>query len=527
MWMAPTPKPQISQQKLSCPSCSDRSIRSINTTNKQRYQAFLQNLAVVNRTLAIMTPHAIFWTVIGLCECLFFSFGRRLLESVPATWVLDTALPLIWTIQLLMLLWEEARQLQQQLDDGIGRHGGGGGKKSKKSKTKARRTSICGIMDEKHYIRRIHQQDLLNYWVVRGTIAAAKIAFGLLPFATSFLLAKQGFLFCIMRKAEFYFWLWVNLVPFLTPAFVARMSMNPIDWLAIHIIRPVAVDLQKGLSLDFPQVIAFWQTTVIFFTSNVLSFMVMTRALTKERADTLNHLTAEARNVVLPLLLVMVYPLRLLGVVCVSHVLPIAGSLRAKLTPTDESPRTVAHWLQTWVIHVFVSGLLRLLAPLLFFVPFSNVLILCVFALLSLAPPPVIEAIYQKYVQEELQIWHVLDPGDINEQPGKESYVAKLVDCCLKYIPRSEDAVEMPQLTNRNGVNGGGAGGGDGGGGGGPQRDHALQDANGVAAAALAPLQPVEDNLVDDDDDNKQHEVEKENEYPARNLRQRRRATRG
>lgn len=387
---------------------------------QQRYKAFLQNLAAVNRTLAIMTPHGMFASAVLVFECFFFSIGRWLVEQTPLTSMLSTVKPLVWTVLLAFDMWND-RHLEETNRQ----------KRGMKSSKRSRR-SLAGEFQPKHL--HVHADDLLRYWVVRGSLAALKKSYLLFPFSSTFI-RSHTLIISLLCKLEFWFWVWVNVGPYLAPTSLGGEKLpDPLKWLVEHMMKPTVLNLQQGLSLDFPQVNAFWENTVMVAVPACLKSLTWISFLKTETAEFLLHLTAQGRSFVAPFLLVLIYPLRGFGVLSVSYLLPVAGSLTAEMTALDESSRTEEHWLQTWVLHVILSGMLELFAPLLWWMPGYNLGTFFAYVLLSISPPTTMARFYLSYVQEELQVWHILPPGEVD----RESYIGNFVVWVIEKLPKAE-----------------------------------------------------------------------------------------
>ena len=171
----------------------------------------------------------------------------------------------------------------------------------------------------------------------------------LIPFALRFLRFHPIFknLFC---QLELVFWIWLNIMPHLTPAFLQQHQpfKTPVDLIAVRALTPVATTLYKALSSVVPE--QFWQTFVVYNLSSFLSIAVWSKFVTQETADAILHYASTSRRLLLPALTLFAWPLQGFGILYVSFGLPMAQSVAAGASSIQ--------WLQYWVFHCLVHSVL-------------------------------------------------------------------------------------------------------------------------------------------------------------------------
>jgi hypothetical protein len=144
-------------------------------------------------------------------------------------------------------------------------------------------------------------------------------------------------------------------------------------------ITPFLLEFQTVISQAVPK--AMWQNIVVNKSRRVLEVLVMIRFLSEPWKEWWLHVLEESRVLVLPSIsLLMPGFITQLGVTYVQFVLPTAKSL--EITTKDDASTTLLY-LQYWVLHCVVSGLLTWFASILWWIPFSTHMIYLLWCHLS------------------------------------------------------------------------------------------------------------------------------------------------
>lgn len=142
-------------------------------------------------------------------------------------------------------------------------------------------------------------------------------------------------------------------------------------------VTPFLLEFQTIISEAVPK--ATWQNIVVDKSRRVLDLLVMVRLLSEPWKEWWLHVLEESRVLVLPSFsLLMPGFITQLGVTYVQFVLPTAKSLQ---TTNDTS--TTLLYLQYWVLHCAVSGLLTWFASITWWIPFSTHMIYLLWCHLS------------------------------------------------------------------------------------------------------------------------------------------------
>jgi hypothetical protein len=226
----------------------------------------------------------------------------------------------------------------------------------------------------------VDPQDLaeywLRYWVIYATVQVACRLPGFIPILGRFLTRHPT---CMSWAAEFQlvFFIWIFSMERLISSQDAVLAQAlPAKLLHQH-VTPFLLEFQTIISEAVPK--ATWQNIVVDKSRRVLDLLVMVRLLSEPWKEWWLHVLEESRVLVLPSFsLLMPGFITQLGVTYVQFVLPTAKSLQ---TTNDTS--TTLLYLQYWVLHCAVSGLLTWFASITWWIPFSTHMIYLLWCHLS------------------------------------------------------------------------------------------------------------------------------------------------
>jgi len=277
----------------------------------------------------------------------------------------------------------------------------------------------------------------LNYWHMYGIIQAFGQCFSLIPFIGRFLIHTGEF--------KLFFFLWVfgmervlgntSKDVFLAEALPLRLIKRR--------ITPIVMRLHTLVSDAIP--IEVWDRFVVSKTKTILSAFVMIRMLSEEWKEWLVHVAEEARVLIVPsITLLMPGFVTQFGVTYVQYIVPSAKSADAK----GDGMKIM--YLQYWIMHCAVTGLLSLLGGVLRWIPLSTHMIFLLWSYLVL--PQAIRNIYSIF-ELELFTFGILnrqgrsnneneDNGDAPPPPVisvSDTKTVKLFKSVLSWLPTASN----------------------------------------------------------------------------------------
>lgn len=389
----------------------------------QWYRAQLQRLAQVSVVLATMTPHAIFALGVLGINLLLPKICRFIAVETKLVSVLSLLYPLIASIALLFDLWKadkvgatrhERRRRRKSLMDAV------------------RRTqeaeSVAALADQREY--------LVRFWIVRAGVKLLKLFLAKLPFSSGFL-RLHPLILPLLCEAELVFWIWIVLVPKITPAVLESYQpyKTPVDFIAVAILGKTISALYTGCESIVPE--SIWNDYILKFVDTGSTVLSMMGAISKPTKDALVAFVKESRSLVLPFIISFSWPIQSYGVMFASLCLPIAKTFATQRSRPSEGKRTEYHWLQTWVLHVALSLFVDYVAVLWRWIPMAAVPIFGLYSYLSLAPAKSVDAFYRDWIQEELQVMCILPQTE--EHAHKSSKMAALVVWVVDRLPQASD----------------------------------------------------------------------------------------
>lgn len=321
---------------------------------------------------------------------------------------------------------------------------------------KKRRSSLVNLVrhdDDVHHnasetdatLLQERQTYWLHYWMVCSALASGKSLLSLLPFAAR-ILKSYPTVHSIVCQIELIFWIWLNAVPSMTPSSIKRLEAygTPVEFMALNSVIPLVTPIYQAVSSVIPA--TPWQTYVVDPTTKVLGVCVWSKLLTQESCDGAAHFISEGRGLVLPALTAFSWPLQAYGILYVAYALPLAksGAVNAAAIPrppVSSKDRFAIHWLQYWVLHCLLTSTLKIFSGIIWWIPFSNVVIFGLYSAMSVVSPANIGLFYHSWIHQELQSFHVLPLGD--HQPTlPTTHEARLVRFFYWVIDKLPKAVD-------------------------------------------------------------------------------------
>jgi hypothetical protein len=300
--------------------------------------------------------------------------------------------------------------------------------------------------------------------MVVASVAAIKQLFHTIPFAARILKRQPGLVayWCVFELVG---WIWVNTMPSMTPTSlqVHQPYSTPVEFLAHRMIRPVSSIVYQAVSQQLISAAA-WNTYVVDTIVTWIKLLVWAKLITEQTQRSLEHWIMVSREIIVPAMAIFSWPLAPYGIWYLTFLLPVAKSAcwtdwkcdRSKQHHSNNKNNQVK-WLQFWVIHAGVTFVMGSMAGLLWWIPFSNLLIFVVLAKLALGSPELIQSYYDHYIQAELQAFCILPPGDSAQVLAiQESKLARLVFWIIDKLPSAaadhdeKEATEKPESTIPN-----------------------------------------------------------------------------
>ena len=285
----------------------------------------------------------------------------------------------------------------------------------------------------------------LQYWVVYSLgFAACRVLF-LMPMFGRFL-TKFVLLSSLLRELQLVFFLWLFGVPLVTPELTNETKPLP---LLYQRAVPLVQLVYNAVSNAIPE--NLWQTVVEKATS-ILDIAVMVKLLSKESQEWLVHVLQESRPVLPPALtLFMPGFVTEYGVLYVQTIVPCA-----KCTCSTTLEERMA-WLEYWVLHGLVAGVVSWWSPILWWIPFSTHAVFVLWCHLQI--PKTTRAWYN-VLEEELQAFGLLESTTETNVPAVEfTRTASMLRRLASSLPSASDVNN--DTDSNDGNDGGGESNGD------------------------------------------------------------------
>lgn len=283
----------------------------------------------------------------------------------------------------------------------------------------------------------------LRYWVVFALVQSLGTFASMVPVFGSFV-AQHPFVLYVCSELKLLFFIWLFAMEKVIGAVVVEQDSVMAKALPLALIHEHVVPIL----LEFEAVVAetvsraTWMSLVHSQAQRILDVLVMLKMLSETRKDWLLHVLEESRTLLVPSLsLFMPSFITSFGVAYVQFVVPSAKSGRAikaaqKRSKFDFGQKDDAEllYLQYWVVHCLVSGLLAYFASLLWWIPFSTHATFLVWCHLSLP-----KSIVQSYdvLEAELKAFGML-PGE-SKVGFNETMTAHILQSLYSRLPSAAD----------------------------------------------------------------------------------------
>ncbi|OEU18336.1 hypothetical protein FRACYDRAFT_236612 [Fragilariopsis cylindrus CCMP1102] len=227
----------------------------------------------------------------------------------------------------------------------------------------------------------------LNYWHMYAIIQAFGHCFTLIPFIGRFLTRHPVFHF-FTGEFKLFFFCWVfgmeRILGNMTKGDAFLAKALPLRLMKRH-ITPIVMSLHDLISDAVSKEV--WDKWIVSKTKSILSVFVLVRMLSEEWKDWLLHVAEEVRVLTIPsITLLMPGFITQFGVTYVQYIIPATKSADAK----GNGQKLI--YLQYWILHCAVSGLVSYFDSVLWWIPFSSHLIFILWSYLIL--PQAIKKLY-------------------------------------------------------------------------------------------------------------------------------------
>jgi hypothetical protein len=253
----------------------------------------------------------------------------------------------------------------------------------------------------------------LNYWHMYAIIQAFGHCFTLIPFIGRFLTRHPVFHF-FTGEFKLFFFCWVfgmeRMLGNMTKGDAFLAKALPLRLMKRH-ITPIVMSLHDLISDAVSKEV--WDKWIVSKTKSILGVFVLVRMLSEEWKDWLVHVAEEVRVLTIPsIALLMPGFITQFGVTYVQYIIPATKSADAK----GNGQKLV--YLQYWILHCAVSGLVSYFDSVLWWIPFSSHLIFILWSYLIL--PQAIKKLYG-IIEMELMAFGLLKKRGDNNNNGNGS----------------------------------------------------------------------------------------------------------
>jgi hypothetical protein len=293
----------------------------------------------------------------------------------------------------------------------------------------------------------------LNYWHMYAIIQAFGHCFTLIPFIGRFLTSHPVFHFFTGEfKLFFFFWVFgmERILGNMTKGDAFLAKALPLRLMKRH-ITPIVMQLHDLISDAVSKEV--WEKWIVSKTKSILSVFVLVRMLSEEWKDWLVHVAEEVRVLTIPsITLLMPGFITQFGVTYVQYIIPATKSADAK----GYGQKLV--YLQYWILHCAVSGLVSYLDGVLWWIPFSSHIIFILWSYLIL--PQAIKKLYG-IIEMELMAFGLLkkrnnnssNNGDINDtQPVvaiQDTKTVQFINSIVSRLPSAANNVDDDDNNNK------------------------------------------------------------------------------
>lgn len=273
----------------------------------------------------------------------------------------------------------------------------------------------------------------LRYWGIYSLVQAFSSLCFMVPVFGRFV-ARHPFILSISSELKLLFFVWLFVMEkFLgstrEDAFLAEAL--PLRVLSRH-VTPLLLEFDTVVSEAVSK--ETWKQNVHSKAEQLLGMFVMVRFISEPFRDWLLHILDEGRVLVVPSLsLLMPSFVTQFGVAYVQFIVPTAKSAQAK------SEAAELLYLQYWVLHCLLSGILTWLGPLLWWIPFSTHAIFVAWCHLSF-PQTIAE--YYSVLEMELVAFGLLKGDPV--LAVHETRTVQLFNSLVKRLPSAAEENDDP-----------------------------------------------------------------------------------
>jgi hypothetical protein len=286
----------------------------------------------------------------------------------------------------------------------------------------------------------------LRYWVVYALVQSVGTLGSMVPVFGSVVVQHPYVLHtCSELKLLFFIWLFsmeamIGAAVVEEDAFMANAM--PLSLIHNH-ITPLLLDFEAVVSEAVSAVT--WKTLVHSQAQRILEVLVLVKILSESRKDWFLHALEEGRGLLLPSLsLFMPSFITVWGVAYVQYIVPSSKSTKALLVDKKrrKSEQRINEeqeilYLQYWIVHCIVNGVLAYFSAILWFVPFATHATFLLWCHLSLP-----KSIAQSYelIESELIAFGLL-PGE-SELQFHETKTLQILQAVYSRLPSAADVKE-------------------------------------------------------------------------------------
>jgi hypothetical protein len=324
------------------------------------------------------------------------------------------------------------------------------------------------VVSEQHQQQEAQLVHCLQYWIICSMMTCIQRCCLALPLIGTWFFRSTGSnlknihsttAHGIILHLEFYIYMSLYIIPKLTPVAVQKLDQyrTVYDYYIHQHIAPCTVSIYDQVSSCVSM--TTYHTYVIEPCHKLLQFLLWSSVLSNETYHTLYSILQEGRSLMVPTLLILsaLWPIQRFCIIYVAYVIPIAKCCTVLLFqhhhpqeqhyhdsysnhkeghhPSNDSnhrssknsknnvttgftcnsvppppplqhERTVVQWLQFWILHMGITMLVQSVSSIIWWIPFSNVMIYGMYMYWSvMASPSIIEYMYVSYIHNEIQSW--------------------------------------------------------------------------------------------------------------------------
>jgi len=284
----------------------------------------------------------------------------------------------------------------------------------------------------------------LRYWVVFAVVQSVGKFATLLPIFGS-VVAQRPYVLHTCSEIKLLFYIWLFSMEAMIGAAVGEeeeawmAKAMPLALIHDH-ITPLVVDFEAVVAESVSE--ATWKVFFHAKAQGLLDVLVMINMLSESRRDWLLHVVEESRTLLLPSLsLLMPSFITIWAVAYLQYVVPSARSTKVlqvnrSRSKSDQAAKEEQEilYLQYWIVHCLVSGVLAYFSSVLWWIPFATHATFLLWCHLTL-PKSIIQS--YELVESELIAFGLL-PGE-SELQLHDTATLKFLQAVYNYLPSAAD----------------------------------------------------------------------------------------